>query len=69
MQWAVWYTLAARDTLLDCKMIAPSDIKKFFRKMAKLPRWKKKHIDEMEKGVWFEPIRTFSRITCNEEWT
>ena len=34
-----------------------------------LLRWKDKHFDEMENGVWFEPIRSFSRRKCDKEWT
>ena len=50
----------AGETLLDCGAIVPSDM---------LLWWKRKSIDEMEDGVWFEPTRTLLRRKCNEEWT
>ena len=31
-------------------------------------RWKQQQIDEMENGVWFEPVKTLLRRKCNEEW-
>ena len=31
--------------------------------------WYPKCVDEMEDGVWFEPIRAFSRMSCDREWT
>ena len=43
---------AVGDVLLDCRGIAPSDIKKFFLiKRGRLLRWKKKHIEEVKDGV------------------
>ena len=33
-----------------------------------LLRWKKKQIDEMENGVWMEPITTFLGRKCDSEW-
>ena len=42
------------ETLLDCRVITPSDIKCVVKR-AKLLRWKEKQLDEMENGVWFEP--------------
>ena len=39
----------------------------FFIKSATLLRRKNIQLDEMEKGVWFEPIRTFLR-KCDGEW-
>ena len=68
MRWPAWNTFAAGDTLLDGRVIAPNDTKKFLIKRAKLLRWKNKQIDAMENGVWFEPIRT-SRRKYEREWT
>ena len=59
MQWPAWDTFTAGEALLDCSVSASSDFKKLLVKAAKLLRWTQKQIDEMETGVWFEPVRTF----------
>ena len=50
MQWPARDTCAAGDSLLDCRVIAPSDIKKYLFKRATLQRLKEKQIGEMENG-------------------
>ena len=42
---------------------------KAYAERFKLLRWKQKHIDEMDNGVWFEPIRTLVRRKCDTEST
>ena len=59
MQWPARDTSAAGYASLDCRVVGPSDFKQFLVERAKLLRWKKKQIDEMESGAWFQPIRTF----------
>ena len=69
MHWPAWDIFAAGGTLLDCRVIAPSDLKKFLVQRVKLLRWEKKQIDEMENGAWIELIRTFLGMECDWEWT
>ena len=53
MQWPAWDSFAAENTLLDCRLIAPSDSEAFLIESAKVLRWMEKQTDEMEDGVWF----------------
>ena len=69
MQWPGWDSLFAGNTLLDCRLIAPSDPEAFLIKRAKVLWWMEKQTDEMEDGVWFEPVTTFCREKCDKEWT
>ena len=50
MQWPAWDTVAAVDTLLDCRTIAS--------------RERNHLIYEIKNGVSFESIRTFLRRKC-----
>ena len=68
MQWPAWDTLAARETLVDCRVTALSDLEFFSVKKTKMVRWKQKEIDEMENGVAFELVRTLLTRKCDEEW-
>ena len=40
LQWPQWDTLLADGVVLDCKAIAPSDVKKHLLKNAKLGQWR-----------------------------
>ena len=68
MQWPEWDTFDAGETLVDCRVIAPSDLETFLVKKAELVRWKQKQIDEMENGVSFELMRTLLTRKCDQEW-
>ena len=68
MQWPDWDTFDAGETLVDCRVIAPSDLETFLVKKAEMVRWKQKQIDEMENDVSFELMRTLLTRKCDEEW-
>ena len=52
---------------IDCRATAPSDVLKQLIGMAKLRWWKKEQVGEMDKKVWFEPIRAFLRRRCTNK--
>ena len=61
--------LSVDGTRIDCRATAPSDVLKQLIGTAKLRWWKKKQVGEMDKGVWFEPIRAFTRRRCKNKCT
>ena len=45
---------------MNCRIVAPSDVKKHLVNVTKLRWWqKKKLVSEMENGVWLEPMKSF----------
>ena len=57
MQWPACDASAEEVTSLECRVIALSDIEKFLVRELSCSDGKKKQIDEMENGVWIQPIR------------
>ena len=69
MQWPACDAFAEEVTSLECRVIAPSDIEKFLVKELSCSDGKKKQIDEMENGVWIQPIRFLLSRKCDSERT
>ena len=74
IKWSQWDTLIFEEQMkVDMRVVCPQDVQMMLLKQARMIYWKRwaaKHeCEELEEGVWLEPIQAVLRRQTNEVWT